>query len=154
MKVLKYLGQKHTIEQWAMITHIDKGTIRSRLAKGYSVEQALTTPVVKAKLIEFNGQEKSLKDWAIEFGLSRDTLYDRYITRKIPFAQAISSERIQTKVPSVLKNTSRADKIRSGIESWQDVMYRYFTKEHRIKCYKKLKSDYEDIKREAMTRAA
>lgn len=42
---ITYNGQTHTISEWADILHINYGTLCSRINRGWSVDEALNTPI-------------------------------------------------------------------------------------------------------------
>lgn len=43
---LEHRGEVHTIGEWAEITGLSKGTIKSRLRNGWTVQEALSTPPI------------------------------------------------------------------------------------------------------------
>lgn len=45
---LEYMGETHTINEWASIVGIKRQTIQRRIKVGWSVEDALTKPVMTA----------------------------------------------------------------------------------------------------------
>ena len=46
-RLLEHNGEKRTVSEWADITGIAKKAIYRRLGRGWSVEKALTTPLLK-----------------------------------------------------------------------------------------------------------
>ncbi len=44
LKYIEYQGQVHPIVEWAEILHINYGTLRSRILRGWDIERAFTTP--------------------------------------------------------------------------------------------------------------
>ena len=46
--MLECYGELHTLREWAEITGVAKETIRKRLLRGWSVQEALTIPVSRA----------------------------------------------------------------------------------------------------------
>jgi hypothetical protein len=44
-RMLTYNGQTKSINQWAAILGLAPSTLRSRLARGYTIEEALTTGI-------------------------------------------------------------------------------------------------------------
>lgn len=44
LKYIEYQGQVHPIVEWAEILHINYGTLRSRIKRGWDIERAFTTP--------------------------------------------------------------------------------------------------------------
>ena len=85
VKFLTFSGETRPVVEWAEITGIKAPTIHARLKAGRSVEEALTAGmrVFKRKLprstkyLDFNGQKKTMKEWAREIGVSRPGLWHR-----------------------------------------------------------------------------
>ena len=96
------------------------------------------------KVLTYKGETKTAREWSESSGVNYNTIIFR-------MNKGLSAEDV---LRDVTTERRRKSKVLIGIEAWHTIMCQYFTKEHRIKCYKKLKSDYEDIKREAMVRAA
>lgn len=76
-------GQWKTRREWAESTGLSQACIWQRLRRGWSVEEALTTPHKRsayypknARLITFRGETKCLAEWAREAGLT-DKLIDK-----------------------------------------------------------------------------
>lgn len=42
--ILEHNGQRHTLYEWAHIVGLEISTVRERLARGWSVDEALTIP--------------------------------------------------------------------------------------------------------------
>lgn len=145
---LTHNGEKLRVSEWSKKVEIHELTLLTRIKQGWCTEDVLFKPVrINMLMISHNGEKKTISEWSSITGVSRSSIYKRIFKDKLSFEEAI-------KIPTREAMSQHKNSILRGIESWQDVMRSYFTKEHRIKCYKKLKSDYEDIKREAMTRAA
>ena len=51
-RYLTYKGETHTISEWSDIFNLKSGTIRARLAHGYTPEQALEMPINKYNKIK------------------------------------------------------------------------------------------------------
>lgn len=83
------MGKTQSVMDWAEETGLSHAAITQRIKTlGWSVEDALTTPAGKAcnwrgtphkdaAQYEFNGQSKSLTEWAQELGVQRATLATR-----------------------------------------------------------------------------
>ena len=61
-------GEVHTVPEWCRIKGINYNTIMTRKRKGYTLEEALTMPVVEPKgragvLHEINGEAHTLREW-------------------------------------------------------------------------------------------
>lgn len=78
-RLLTYNGKTQTVTQWAEDLNINESTLRSRIDRGLTDEQVLTTPkgCGKKKGKTFNGQTKTLKEWAEYTGISYKTLSKR-----------------------------------------------------------------------------
>lgn len=64
-----------TLTEWVKITGINRKTISDRIDKcGWTIENALTTPIKKAKTITFKDKTQTIKDWAKELNIHRKTL--------------------------------------------------------------------------------
>ena len=44
LKYIEYQGERHSVVEWSEILHINYGTLRGRLLKGWDIERAFTTP--------------------------------------------------------------------------------------------------------------
>lgn len=78
---IEFNGENHTISEWADILNIDRGIIKDRLRAGWSISDALTTPVkFQSNGITFNGETHSWREWAEITGISYNTLIGRYYT--------------------------------------------------------------------------
>lgn len=75
---LTHQGQTMLLADWAKKTGIDRRTISHRLKEGWSVEDALSTPIgtrnKRYKKITYQGKTQCISSWAREFGLHPDTL--------------------------------------------------------------------------------
>jgi hypothetical protein len=82
-------GKKQGLTAWSRDTGIKYRTIRARSSKGYSADEILSTDLKrKPHLITYNGETKTLAEWADHVGVKRKTLYLRVITRKWPLDRA------------------------------------------------------------------
>lgn len=71
--MIEFNGETDTLANWSRKTGIKQGTIAFRLKSGWAVERALTEGVVKRKrkgrrFLEYNGEVKTMAEWAKEFG--------------------------------------------------------------------------------------
>ncbi len=84
---ITFNGERRLLLEWAEITGLPYQTIRTRLRKGWTAEEALTagrrelrhvvTPPVNARLMTVGGVTKTLTEWAKETGISRATVESR-----------------------------------------------------------------------------
>jgi len=91
--LITFNGDTLTLAEWSERTGIDAGTILARLDQyGWSVEQALTTPVDahKSRMITFGGKTHSLTEWAKISGMSISTLNTRINTRGWSIERALT----------------------------------------------------------------
>lgn len=76
-------GTVRTLSEWSEITGIGRVTLKGRLESGWTVKQALGYQVKdkrrlnRRRKLEYNGQSKSVEDWAKEFNLTRDLIFKR-----------------------------------------------------------------------------
>jgi hypothetical protein len=91
--MLEFRGETKCISEWAEITGIRKNAICGRLERGWSIEEALTLgpneKPLPSKKITFNGQTKTVPEWAETLGMTRQGL--RYRLRRMPLEQALVS---------------------------------------------------------------
>lgn len=57
--VIEFQGESMTMIEWAETLGLEPHTLQKRFASGWSVERALTTPLVKCKSSRFRGKEKT-----------------------------------------------------------------------------------------------
>lgn len=78
-----YQGEEKTISQWAEIIGINRDTLKTRIYNGWSIKKAFETPVrqvenvYKKHKIKYQGEEKTISQWAEITGINRITLYCR-----------------------------------------------------------------------------
>lgn len=72
-------GEHRTIIQWCEHYGIRVSTVYSRLNRGMTLEQALTTPVVNVgfDLITMNGESRTMVQWAAHYGVKVGDVYAR-----------------------------------------------------------------------------
>ena len=90
-KYIEFNGETNTIPGWARKIGIDPHSLRDRLSAGWSLEKALTTPAVKKycppATFEFNGKTKTVREWAIQYGINPGTLHNRL--KRMPIEEAL-----------------------------------------------------------------
>lgn len=82
-KILIYKGEEKTVAEWAEEYNIPYSRLWARISQGWSVEEALTSPLRYGKTINslrmtFNGETKALSDWAREEGLPYYLVLNRF----------------------------------------------------------------------------
>lgn len=75
--VLTFRGQSKTIAEWAREIGISPFRLSSRLAAGWGVKEALTSPVAKSTVIEARGLKLTVAEWAARLGMHIATIYCR-----------------------------------------------------------------------------
>ncbi|WP_374712976.1 hypothetical protein [Symbiobacterium terraclitae] len=82
-KLVTFRGRTMTLKDWAEELGLPYHLLQVRLTKyGWSVERAFTTPAIPqhrshVRLIEWQGETKSIAEWARFFGISEKLLYRR-----------------------------------------------------------------------------
>lgn len=75
---IEYRGQKRLLVEWADELGLAAGTIKERLRRGYSIEDALNPELfAKRPLFEKDGEAKTLSQWAEIYKIPRVTLVYR-----------------------------------------------------------------------------
>jgi hypothetical protein len=78
---IEYNGKMHSVEELCKKYKINKITLYNRIFdSNWDIERALKTPIKKAKTydtsnIEYNGEVKSLSEWASYYNMEYLTLY-------------------------------------------------------------------------------
>lgn len=89
-RIIQYNGQSKTIAQWADEIKIDQTTLLARITNGWSIGDAITKPLIKypktehnnqkaSWIILFNGESKTLKEWAKITGIHISTIKRRLL---------------------------------------------------------------------------
>lgn len=101
------------------------------------------------KKFSYKGERLTLREISEKYSVNRLLLTKRVFALEWPIHKAVTTPARPIKRKSI--TDIRTDE---GIESWHFLMMRYFTREHRIKCYKKLSLHYNEFKSEANIKAA
>ena len=84
--MIRFKGQSLTVSDWSKKTGLPRHVIYRRMELGWSVRDILTTPVNlrcsrgggrEPLMLTFDGQTRSLREWAEHIGIRRCTLYQR-----------------------------------------------------------------------------
>lgn len=79
--LVEFGGETKTVSQWSRATKIPKHVIIFRLNNGWLAEDALTTPVNTnhsiGRLLEYNGETRSIAEWSRVTGILSSTLHSR-----------------------------------------------------------------------------
>lgn len=77
-RLITYKGETLNIAQWSERVGIHRSITRTRLESGWSVADALETPVTpRSRMITYNGETLSLTSWAERLGTCCETLCSR-----------------------------------------------------------------------------
>jgi hypothetical protein len=88
--MLTHAGETLPLTTWVKRTGLRRNTIRGRLAQGWSVKRALTTPARKPNTYAFAGRTLTIAQWARVTGIDRQTLQGRVNTLCWPIARALT----------------------------------------------------------------
>lgn len=109
-RIIEYNGESHTTIEWARITGIQEGTIRSRLRYGYSIGQALGYEEYRRKnppkYVTYNGETHNLTEWEHITGISRKVISTR-LMKGLNVAQALGLEPYQRRRSSYVAPTKK-----------------------------------------------
>jgi hypothetical protein len=77
---LEFRAESRPLVEWAEIVGIKVKVIEGRLKAGWSVERALTEPILRKSprtLISYNGESKTVSAWEKRLGFGNRVLYQR-----------------------------------------------------------------------------
>ena len=71
-------GITRSMSEWAEITGLTVSGIYGRMyTRGWSIEDAIKTPLPQTKTYEYKGEHKTILQWALSAGLKRNTVEER-----------------------------------------------------------------------------
>lgn len=71
-------GIERTVTEWADILNIKRGLVYQRILRGWSPDDALTTPPAQPKdFLTINGVSKTLFEWSQDSGINKRTIQGR-----------------------------------------------------------------------------
>lgn len=78
---IEYNNMFLTVEEWSYLYDLPVNLIKRRLANDWDIDSTLTSPKERgfAKMFEYNGMHKTLKEWSEYLGISEDTLQWRVL---------------------------------------------------------------------------
>ena len=92
--MITFRGETHNIAEWSRITGISYAALRMRLQhpERFTIERALTEPMQDQSgvKLEYNGETKTIKEWAKQYGLPETTLYQRVFKLHYPAEKALT----------------------------------------------------------------
>jgi hypothetical protein len=96
--LIKFNGKEMTMSEWAKELNISYTVLRSRINRfKWSIKDALTIPIIKGqkrhsfKLIEYNGENKTMIEWSRKININLSTLNVRIKILKWPIEKAFST---------------------------------------------------------------
>lgn len=96
--------------------------------------------MVKKRFVKYKGVRYALVDLAAKVNMDRQLLYNRMFVQGWPVKQAVETP--------IDKGKGHATKrIDVGVEAFNFVMRRFYTKQQRLQSYKQLRKDFEEIQR-------
>ncbi len=101
---IEWRGRAQTLSQWAEeLGFKNGGVIAKRLRRGWTVEQAMTLPAqtkvnkgggketqFKPVMIEYNGERKSLSEWAKQLGFANPSALSKRLRRGLSLDLVLS----------------------------------------------------------------
>lgn len=100
--VVEYDGKKLTIAQWADRSGLPASVISKRLRRGWSAKDSLSLPLgtnikprrsstqFKPKLITFNGETRSMEEWALHLGFANGAALAKRFAKGLPLEVVLS----------------------------------------------------------------
>lgn len=86
-----FKGDSLSLAEIARICNIHDQTLRDRVKKGMSIEEAVATEVrVPNRKYNHNGLELTLREWSEKLQINYNTLVTRIVTLKIPVSTALN----------------------------------------------------------------
>lgn len=81
-RFLTHDGKSQSLPDWADEVGISQSVLRSRLKRGWTVEETLTNPSIQGRrkdnvFLTFNGETLTVAEWARKTGIAEGTLRDR-----------------------------------------------------------------------------
>jgi hypothetical protein len=79
-RVISHNGETKTLTQWARSLGIEPGTLKERIRKGWSIEEALSTPLGKrykltpAQILEMRNSNETHVYWAKKFDVTPEAV--------------------------------------------------------------------------------
>ncbi len=96
---ITYNGETLTQQDWSMKLFGNKHTVRARMLRGWSAEKSLSTPQTgirekcHAKRITFNGETRTILQWAEHLGISKSLMKMRI--KMWPIERALTTRTVR-----------------------------------------------------------
>ena len=115
--LLTYNNLSLTINEWSEKMNLNPNTIRSRMDKGWTVEEILTNPIkCEPIVLVYNGEKKTVSEWSDYTGIDKSILKNRYSrgwsTEKILTTEPIKDRNIKLEYNGVIRT----------IEDWSKIL--------------------------------
>lgn len=89
---IEYRGETKSRSQWARDYGLTPECVRNRMAAGWTIEEALETPVDDNKhFITYQERTQTIKAWSMELGISDKTLSHRLLVKKLSPEEAFTN---------------------------------------------------------------
>lgn len=137
IKTITYNGETLLISEWAEIYNLSAAVINMRLNRGWSAERCLLGQKHISKRFDVNGESLTILEISKKYDINQATLYDR-------IAKGWSPEKV------IDPGLSKAG-VHRGVNEFNFMMRRFYTKEQRLESYKRL---ITEMKEQRMKRAA
>lgn len=76
-RLVTYQGETLCISEWERRYGFPRSALQSRLRQGWSMDEALSTPITPLRTVTFRGETKRICEWAKITGLPRRTIQAR-----------------------------------------------------------------------------
>jgi len=71
---ITYKNETKSLSEWTKISKLRKGTIITRLRRGWTIEKALFTKIDKVKYFSYKGEKKTISQWSKLYNISPQAL--------------------------------------------------------------------------------
>lgn len=92
--ILKVGSKKHCVTDWAKNSGIKVTTLRNRVRRGWSPNEAVTrtTEIHRTTPVTYSGRSMMLTDWAKHLGVTYSSLHSRIYTLGWPLEKAFTQQ--------------------------------------------------------------
>lgn len=73
-RLYEWNGVEKTLKEWSEQYDMNYGTLRARVKRGMTIEEAIKTSTDPNRYETYEGITKTITEWAEQYGLNRDTL--------------------------------------------------------------------------------
>lgn len=129
LKTITYKGETLIISEWGKRYNLSACTISMRISRGWSLDKTFSGVPVH-RVYEINGESLTINELGNRYNISPSTIYWR-MSKGWSVLESISS---------VVSNAG----IDRGIDEFNFIMRRFYTKEQRLESYKRLIADMKE----------